>query len=40
MDETNNKYKVLTRVENTALYINIDSKYKENVNKIIKNLGY
>ena len=38
--ETNNKYKVLTRVENTALYINIDSKYKENVNKIIKNLGY
>ena len=38
--ETNNKYKVLTRVENTVLYINIDSKYKENVNKVIKNLGY
>lgn len=38
--ETNNKYKVLTRVENTVLYINIDSKYKEKVNKVIKNLGY
>ena len=35
-----NSYKVLSRIEDTVLYIDVDKKYKNEVNSIIKKLGY
>jgi len=37
---TNGKYKVIARVENTAIYANVDEEYKEEVKDFIEQLGY
>ena len=37
---TLDSYKVLSRIEDTVLYIDVDKKYKDEVNDIIKKLGY
>ena len=39
-DESDGKYKVVERVENTVFLINVDKKYKKDVEKIIEKLGY
>lgn len=38
--ETNGKYKVISRINNTAIYLNVDAEYKEDVKSILKKLGY
>lgn len=38
--KTNGEYKVLSRIDNTVIYINVDSKYNDNIDKILKELGY
>lgn len=38
--QTNGKYKVISRIGNTAIYLNVDTKYKEDVKNILKKLGY
>ncbi|MBP3799703.1 MAG: hypothetical protein ILA19_01850 [Bacilli bacterium] len=37
---TGGKFKVVTRVENTLLYLDVDKEYKDEVGTIIDNLGY
>ena len=37
---TDGKYKVLSRVNNTVIYLDVKNEYKNDVNKIIKELGY
>ena len=37
---TGGKYKLLSRIDNTVIYLDVDSKYKDEVNKILKKLGY
>lgn len=37
---SNGKYKMITRVENTVVYVDVDSEYKDDVEEIIKKLGY
>lgn len=37
---TEDKFKVVTRVENTLLYLDVDKEYKDEVGKIIEQLGY
>ena len=34
------RFKVITRVENTLLYLDVDKNYKDEVGKIIDKLGY
>lgn len=36
----NGKYKVLSRIDNTLIYINANSDYKDEINSILDNLGY
>lgn len=39
--QTNNdKYKVISRIDKTAIYLNVDKKYKAEVEEIIEKLGY
>jgi len=37
---TNGKYKVVSRIENTVIYLNVDKEYKDEVKDILKELGY
>ena len=37
---SNGKYKCVSRIDNTAIYINVDSDYKEGINNILYKLGY
>ena len=37
---TNGEYKVISRIENTAIYLDVDKKYKDEVKEILKELGY
>ena len=37
---TNNKYKVVSRIDDTVIYLDVDKKYKKEVNDILKKLGY
>lgn len=37
---SNGKYMYLCRVDNTLIYLNVDSTYKSNAQKIVKELGY
>lgn len=37
---TNNEYKVVSRIDNTVIFTDSDSKYKDDINKILKKLGY
>lgn len=36
----NNKYQVVSRIGNTAVYVDADAKYKDNIKSIIEELGY
>lgn len=38
--QTNGKYKVISRIGNTAIYLNVDTEYKADVKSILKELGY
>lgn len=37
---TEESYKVVSRIEDTVVYLDVDKKYKEEVNNILKKLGY
>ena len=37
---SNGKFKVISRIDNTALYLNVDSSNKKAVEDILKDLGY
>ena len=34
------KYKVISRIEDTAIYLDVDEKYKDKIKQILKELGY
>ena len=36
----NDKYKVLSRIDNTLIYINADSEYKDKIDSVLEDLGY
>ena len=37
---TNGKYKFVSRVDNTAIYLDVDTQYQDSVKSVIKELGY
>ena len=37
---TDDKYKVVSRIGNTFIYLDVDKEYKEEVIKVLKDLGY
>lgn len=37
---TGDKYKVVSRIENTVIYLNVDEEYKDEVKDILKEIGY
>lgn len=37
---TENSYKVLSRIDETVIYVNVDKEYKDEINSILKNIGY
>ena len=37
---TKDKYKVISRIEDTAIYLDVDKKYKDEVKEILKEMGY
>lgn len=37
---SNGKYYVISRINNTAAYVNSDSNYKDNINSVLNDLGY
>ena len=37
---TESKYKVISRIDNTVIYLNVDDNYKEEVKNVLKELGY
>ena len=37
---TNGKYKYLSRIDNTLVYIDVDESYKDIVKDIMKEIGY
>lgn len=37
---SNGKYSVVSRTDNTFIYVDADSEYKQEINDIIKDLGY
>lgn len=38
--ETKDKYKVVSRIENTVIYADVDLKYEDEVKEILKEMGY
>lgn len=38
--KTNGKYKVVSRIDNTLIYINADAEYKDEIDSILDELGY
>lgn len=38
--QTNGKYKVISRIGNTVIYVDTDEKYKSEIKNILKELGY
>ena len=38
--EANGKYSVVSKINNTILYVNVDSQYKDTVKDIIDEIGY
>lgn len=38
--KTGGKYKVVSRIDNTVIYLNVDEKYKDSVKDILEYLGY
>lgn len=37
---SNGKYKVISRIGNTLLYLNVDSTYENTIKDILKQIGY
>ena len=37
---SNGQYMVVSRIENTFIYVHVDEEYKDEVKKILKELGY
>jgi len=37
---TNGKYKVVSRIDNTVIYLNVDEEYKDTVKDLLEELGY
>ena len=37
---TDKKFKVVSRIDNTVAFVNVDNKYKDEVNKLLKDMGY
>ena len=37
---TNGKYKVVSRINNTVIYLNVDEAFKDTVKNLLKELGY
>lgn len=37
---SNNKYQVVSRIDNTVIYLNVQDKYKDTVKDLLKELGY
>ncbi len=37
---TNGQYKVVSRIDNTVVYLDVSDKYKSEVQKVLKDLGY
>lgn len=37
---TNGKFKVVSRIKNTVIYLNVDEVYKNEVKDVLKSLGY
>lgn len=37
---TNGKYKVVSRIDNTVIYVNVDDEYKAEVKDLLEELGY
>ena len=37
---TDGQYKIISRIGNTAVFVSEDIKYKDDINKILKKLGY
>ena len=37
---SNGKYMVISVINNTAIYVNVDESHKEEINNILKDLGY
>ena len=37
---SNNKYSVVSRIDNTVIYLNVDSSYKDTVKDLLDELGY
>ena len=37
---TDNEYKVISRIDDTVIYLKVDKKYKDEVNHILSKLGY
>ena len=38
--KTNGEYKVVSRIENTVIYADVDDKYEDEVKEILKEMGY
>lgn len=38
--KTNDEYKVVSRIENTVIYADVDEKYEDEVKEILKEIGY
>jgi len=38
--KTNDEYKVVSRIENTVIYADVDEKYEDEVKEILKEMGY
>lgn len=37
---TNGKYKYISRIDNTMIYLDVDEEYKDTIKKLIKEIGY
>lgn len=37
---TNNKYKVISRIDNTAIFVNVDKSFQDEVDSLLEKLGY
>ena len=37
---SNGKYKVVSRIDNTVIFLNVDDKYKDDVKSLLDELGY
>ena len=38
--KTNDEYKVVSRIEDTVIYVDVDEKYEDEVKEILKEIGY